>query len=237
MLLLSGCSYVDNYDFPSIAFGKPVYHKHRCKITAWSGAGNHYISRSILDNLTPDVDRVFVLWSGLCRIDLEVPVESSDDFVSYFEGTPVHTVGQTTWFHSGGYDGTWCNWTRTKYKKYIYDYMKSQYRPLNWKYLAQKSLQHVAGCLNTLEAKGIEYRFGFIHDIFRDYSNTQQSLGGPVSRDEPLLNLINWDKCLSSTPYEYCTERNLLASDNFHPTHEGYTSWWDSVRNEIPFDI
>ena len=59
MLLLSGCSYTDNEDFPSIAFGRRVYNKSLCKILAWGGAGNHYIARSILDNITPDVDKVF----------------------------------------------------------------------------------------------------------------------------------------------------------------------------------
>ena len=237
MLILSGCSYTDNNDFPSIAFGNKVYNDKLCKIVAWGGAGNHYIAQSIIDNLTVDVDKVFVLWSGLSRLDLEFPIELKDDVLSYYEGSPLHITNETIWFHTGGFDGTWCNYSRTKYGKYIHDFIKYQYLPLNWDYLNRKSLRSIIGCLNTLESNNIDYKFGFIYDIFKDYSDSQQSLGGAVQHDEPLLNLINWDKCISSTPYEYCLENNLLSSDNFHPSKNGYQQWWDSIRNEIPFSL
>jgi hypothetical protein len=237
MLLLSGCSYTDNEDFPSIAFGRRVYNKSLCKILARGGAGNHYIARSILDNITPDVDKVFILWSGLSRLDLEFPIEMKHDVSSYYEGSPLHVTGDTIWFHTGGYDGTWHNHSRTKYSKYVHEFIKNQYLPLNWNYLVRKNLRSIIGCLNTLEQKNIEYRFGFIYDIFQDYSDSQQSLGGPVDRNEPLLDLINWNKFLPTTPYEFCTSNNLLSSDGFHPSNEGFKQWWNSVSHLVPFTL
>jgi len=235
MLLISGCSYTDNYHFPTIAFGEQVY--RQAKNVAWGGAGNHYIASSVLDNLNQTIDKVFILWSGLSRLDIEFPVDVVNDIRPYYEGSPIHITGQTAWFHTGGYDGTWCNWTRTKYEKYVYEYIRNQYLPLDFEYLNKQSLKHIVGCLNTLESMNIDYRFGFIYDIFHDYSAHQQSLSGPVDKNEPLLDLINWDKSLSLTPYEFCRENNLLSDDNFHPSSEGYQRWWEIVSENVPFTI
>jgi hypothetical protein len=238
MILLAGCSFVDNPDLPAAIFGNDAYNKKKVKIVGQGGSGNGWISRGILENLD-NVSSVFVLWSGLSRIDIEIPVEMIDNVQPYYsdKNTPMHyTKGhESVWFHSGGWDGTWCNWTRTKYADYLYNFMKSQYKPLNWEHLNNKSLLAIAGCLNTLEAKGIEYRFGFIYNIFKDYSGLQGSLSGAVDKNNPLLNLINWDKSVSNMPYEYCLENNLLSSDNFHPSTKGYRTWWNSIKHEVPF--
>jgi len=237
MILLSGCSFVDNSDMPRAIFGRDAYNKHRVKIVGYGGAGNHWMSRGILENLE-HVDNVLVLWTGFSRLDIEVPVEMVDDIRTYYNDTdiPIHyTVDKkNVWFHSGGWDGKWCNHPRTKYADYMYKFMQSQYKPLNWDHLTNKSLIDIAGCLNTLEAKGIPYKYGFISDIFKDHSDTQGSLSGPVSRSNPLLELLNWDHCLSSSPFDYCVENNLLSDDNFHPSKLGYQSWWNSVKNEVP---
>lgn len=240
MILLAGCSFVDNPDLPRIMFGDRAYGKRSVvKHVGLGGAGNHYIARAVMDNLTDDVTGAVVLFSGTSRIDIEIPEEMVDDVLPFYQdkkmGAPVVRSPRTVWFNSGGYGGYWNNYTRTKYAKYIHQYLKSQYLPLDWEYLNHKSLIDIAGCLNTLEAKGIDYRFGFIYNIFEDHTHEQTSLGGAVARDNPLLNLINWDKALSSYPYNYCLHNGLLSSDDFHPSHEGYQSWWNSVKDEVPF--
>lgn len=239
MIILSGCSFVDNPDMPTAIFGRNAYNETKVNIVGCGGAGNHWISRRLLENLSDKVTGVFVLWSGLSRIDIELPIEMVSDIQSYYndKDTPMEYTKnkESVWFMSGGWDGTWCNWTRTKYAAYLHKFMQSQYKPLNWDHLNNKSLLEVVGCLNTLEAKGIDYRFGFIYDIFKDYSGLQGSLGGAVDKSNPLLNLINWDKSVSNTPYEYCLENNLLSDDDFHPSKEGYQAWWNSIKHEVPF--
>ena len=241
MLLLGGCSFVDNPDFPPAAFGEKVYENGLVKHVGLGGAGNHYIARAVLENLSDDVDFALILFSGTSRIDIELPEEMVDDIMSFYTdkktGCPVVTSPQTVWFNSGGYGGNWHNHSRTKYADYIYQYLRSQYLPLNWEYLNNKSLIDVAGCLNTLEAKGIDYRFGFIYDIFKDQTHEQTSLGGAVSKDNPLLKLINWERAISSYPYDYCLEHGLLSDDDFHPSREGYESWWNSIKHEVPYTL
>jgi len=236
MLLLAGCSFIANPDLPEVAFGREVWDKKLVRINAWGGAGNAFISRAVLDNLDK-VNNVLILWTGFSRIDIELPVEMVDQVSSYYEGTPIHITNDTVWLHSGGFDGTWYNYSRTKYEKYIYEYIKSQYLPCNWNYLNNKNLRIIAGTLNTLEQLNIEYKFGFIYDIFSDHISEQQSLGSAVDRNNPLLNLINWDNCLSETPYDFCKDRGLLSDDRFNPTREGYNQWWNAVKQDITFDL
>lgn len=230
MFILAGCSYVDNPDFPEVAFGPAVFRKERSKIVAMGGAGNQYIAQTILDNINCDTTGVFVLWTGLSRIDLPLPLEMDFEIENYWHRTYSK---DTVWFHSGGYGGTWHSLSKNKYAKYVYDYLRAQYKPLNWNYLAEKSFTSIVGALNTLEQRRIEYRFGFIYDFYQDYSSNTTSLSGAVSKDFYLLDNMPWDKCLSSTPYEFCLERNLLSDDDFHPTREGYSAWWNDVKQNV----
>lgn len=237
MLLLAGCSFTDNLYFPTIAFDENVYCSHYSKILARGGAGNAFIAQSILDNLTPDVDKVFVLWSGFSRIDISLPKQMEYQ-VEIYEHTS--TTNDALWFHSGGFGGSWHSHSRYPYAQWLYDYVSAQYKPMDWDYLATKNLTVISGCLNTLDRLGIQYKFGFIYDIFQDYSNSHTALSGPVSRDHPLLRLIPWEHCLSSSPYEFCKDRNLLDPTEptpFHPSEQGYQKWWDSVKQEVPFRL
>ena len=234
MFLLAGCSYVDNSNFPAIAFGREIYWSHKSKIIAMGGAGNQYIAQTILDNVTCDTTGVFVLWSGLSRIDVQLPLEMDHDVENYWHRTYSK---RSVWFHSGGYGGTWHSITnpKSKYERYIHSYLKAQYTPLNWNYLADISFVAISGALNMLERKGIQYRFGFIYDFFQDYSSKTTSLSGAVDRDHYMLDHIPWEKCISSTPYEFCRDNNLLDTDDFHPSPDGYKQWWQKVKPEVPF--
>jgi hypothetical protein len=237
MLLLAGCSFVDNSYLPRIAFGEDVYVHHHAKILARGGAGNAFIAQSILDNLTPDVDKVFVLWSGFSRIDIPLPKEMEYQVEVYEHTSPT---SDAIWFHSGGFGGSWHSQPRYPYARWLYDYVSAQCKSMDWDYLATQNLTIISGCLNTLDRLGIKYKFGFIYDIFQDYSDDNTSLSGPVSRDHPLLRLIPWEHCLSSSPFEFCRDQNLLdptESTPFHPTPLGYQEWWNTVKHEVPFEL
>ena len=112
MLLFAGCSYTDNPYFPKIAFGPAVYRPNHCKILARGGAGNAFIAQSILDNLTPEVDKVFVLWSGLSRIDIPVPKQMEYQFDTYEHRS---STNDAVWLHSGGFGGSWHSRSRYPY--------------------------------------------------------------------------------------------------------------------------
>ena len=177
MLLFAGCSYTDNPYFPSIAFGENVYSHTHCKILARGGASNAFIAQSILDNLIPEVDKVFVLWSGFSRIDIPVPKQMEYQFDLYEHRS---LTNDAVWLHSGGFGGSWHSRPKYPYARWIYDCLDTLYKPMDWNYLATQNLVTISGCLNTLDKLGIEYKFGFIYDIFQDYSDDNTSLSGPV---------------------------------------------------------
>lgn len=241
MLLISGCSFVDNPHFLPLAWGIDVYAPDRTRSVARSGAGNQYIARSIMENLTVTyttserenqqarVDRVFVLWSGLSRIDVPLPLDQEFEIEEFWHR---QRINRTTWYLSGGAEGLW-NMNTTGSPEFIRQYLKRQYMTYDWEYLATHSLSHVVGCLAMLEAQGIDYRFGFIHDIFQDHSD-EPSLGGAVSRENPMVALIPWHRCLSSSPYDFCRSRGMLSEDNFHPSPEGYQAWIEDIRHLLP---
>lgn len=233
MLLIAGCSFVDNDDFPTVAFGPGVYDNRYAMHLGRGGAGNYYIAQSILDNLDT-ADQVFVMWTGLHRIDVSMPKSYREQLGTYDH---AHETRDELWFHSGGFTGSWHGHTRHRYAEWIHSYIEAQYKSLDWQYLNHRSLSVVASCLAVLEAKKIPYAFGFIYDIHQDYLDTQCSLGTQVDVNDPAYKLIPWDKCLRHTPYEFCADRNLLKDDGFHPSRAGYQQWWQHVKDQVPFGI
>lgn len=243
MLLISGCSFIDNPYFLSCAWDDDVYMPDRTIILARSGAGNQYIARSVMENLcssTPlsehqaqapssRVDRVFVLWSGLARLDIPLPLEQEFEIQDYWHRKRIN---RSVWYLSGGAEGLW-NMDSTGSPEFIKQFLRKQYMTFDWEYLATHSLSYVVGCLNVLESRGIDYRFGFIYDIFQDHSD-EPSLGGAVSRDNPMVALIPWHRCLPSSPYDFCRLRGLLSEDNFHPSEQGYRAWIQEIRHLLP---
>jgi hypothetical protein len=223
MLLVSGCSYICNPYFLDSCFpNQPLIS------FAQSGAGNQYIADSILSNLHDDIEKVFVLWTGFNRIDIPFSSKLLLDRINPWHKSQIKN---TNWLHSGGMQG---GLSFDELPKWLDQYLKQQYLPLDWDYLVDQNLRHVVGCLNTLEVLRIDYAFGFIYDIHQDYSD-RFWLGGPVPKNHNLLKSINWNRCISTTPYEFCLQHNLLDDDNIHPSYLGYKTWWNQVQKESPF--
>lgn len=236
MLLVSGCSFVNNSWFPRAMFGDEVYNKKKCTLLAEGGAGNQYISASIIESLNCDTEYVFVLFSGLGRIDVPVPVAMETEIEEYWHKTKLNNK---FWFHSGGFGGSW-NWkgAETEYAKWLRGYLEAQYKPMDYDYLADLSFTSITACLGLLEQKNIPYRWGFIYDIHTDYSSTMSSLSAAISDTHPRLLDLPVESKLDSTPHEWCKERNLLdQTDQFHPSADGYKKWADSIRPLVDFEL
>lgn len=223
MLLLAGCSYLHNPYLPSIIAKDTPFDN-----ISQSSAGNEFIAKSVLYNLkTASYKKVFILWTGLIRLDLEVSNVLDLSMVNKVRKTKRNN---RTWFHSGGLDGG-CLRDPTV-PGWIKNYFQQQYLPLDYELIQSQNLYHIASCLNVLESQGIDYRFGFIYDIHKP-DNGQYSLGPEISKSHPMMKLIPWEKSVSLTPYDFCLEHGLLGVDRFHPTFEGYQKWWDSVGLQL----
>jgi hypothetical protein len=89
---------------PGSVWPEHLFGPHKILNLAKSGAGNNYISNSILYNLDYKPDFVFVLWSGINRIDLRVPASplynlATENNSSYAKAQ----IGESLYF-MGGYD-------------------------------------------------------------------------------------------------------------------------------------
>lgn len=229
MLLLAGCSFVNDPNCHLTGFGSDAHDYNKCRIISRSGAGNHYISHSILSHLNPDITEVFVLFSGLSRIDIPMPLSN----VNLVDFSNVSLEDDCIWLHSGGWAGTW-TLEKNKNPDGPARYFKDQYYALDWQYLNRQSLMRVVGCLSAVELMKIPYTWGFIYDIYQDYTDSDTSLGAAVSRDDPILRLLPWHRFVDPPPYEFCRDRGLLDIDGFHPSLQGWQIWFDALGRFRP---
>lgn len=102
-ILISGCSFTEHRNWPNLIFDSK---KHSIKNLGRSAAGNNYISNSITGNLDYKPDFVFILWSGINRIDLRVPdSQTMREFSSIDEkilGYKWDTIKNSLYYFSGG---------------------------------------------------------------------------------------------------------------------------------------
>jgi hypothetical protein len=95
-LLVSGCSYTENATWPGLLFSPASYHVVN---KAKSGSGNEYIACSIMQHADINPDFVFVLWSGINRIDMRVPnTEIFDKSITEYASV---VLGESKFFLSG----------------------------------------------------------------------------------------------------------------------------------------
>jgi len=100
-ILISGCSYTQNAIWPDL-----VFPESQIKNQAFSGAGNEYISDSIVYSIdiTDPPDFVYVVFSGVNRKDLAVP---DSPYIQEFAKKYLFRaqIEDTVYFFSGGHRG------------------------------------------------------------------------------------------------------------------------------------
>ena len=229
MLLLAGCSFVNSPQCHLTLFGDQATDYNKCRIVSRGGAGNTYIAQSILDSIANlNVEKVFVLWSGMSRLDLPLPLRLQQEFHSY---SHKNVENDRLWVHTGGWGGLWT--TEKNYAGWAKDYFKLVYYSQDWNFIVNQNLIQIASCLNTLQSLNIPYRWGFIYDIHQEYFN-EASLGPPVDKNNTILKLLPQHTRITIPPYEFCKARGLLdPEDNFHPTKQGWEMWKDEVGSQL----
>lgn len=221
-VLLSGCSYMAN----GILSNLLRRYGHNVISQAFPAAGNHYISDSIIKTYDSSIDYVFVMFSGLWRLDYQVSAEIGNLIIGDYQYS--RNIDNSKYIFSGGFLGSWRN---TNLDPFIRNYFDNQYRSGDTEYLAKNSLINIINCINFLEQQKVQYNWGFIYDIYTDYSN-QPSLGH-VNRSNSILDKINWQRYISDTPYEYAKLHGLLSGDFFHLTNLGYDRYFKSILPKL----
>jgi hypothetical protein len=231
MFLLAGCSFVNSPDCHLTLFGPDSQDFNKSRIVSRGGAGNRYIAHSIINNIDLlNVDKVFVLWSGMSRIDIPLPRSVASEFASY---SHKNLEDDCLWVHTGGWGGLWTD--ETNYPSWAKQYAKTIYFSQDWDFIVNQNLIQIAGCLGLLESKKIPYKWGFIYDIHTEYFN-EASLGPAVKKDNHILKSLPKHTQIELSPYEFCRDAGLLdPSDHFHPTKQGWEEWKNAVSSQLVF--
>ena len=227
-VLVAGCSFTENQTWPSVLFSNA-----NIKNIGLGGAGNEFIATATIDavrSVRPDF--VFLLWSGICRVDVSFSklLSQSEFSQIQFKGRTRHSV---TLF-SGG------DWTRDDkldppdlWKHPLLDsYLKLKYKNKDHGFLVDNSTYHIMSCHNFLASQNIPYKFGFIYNVFDSNVKNEPS----CSKDQGYFKFLDWDKFIDFPPLEYGVKYDLLQ-DGFHLTQTGMNSWAEKIKNQVNGDI
>jgi hypothetical protein len=222
-ILVAGCSFTRDYSWPEVLFPTASI-----KNIGEHGAGNEFISRAVIDSVcTTRPDYVFLLWSGLRRIDANF--SSTLDKTEFSEIPFKGKISNSVTVFSGG------DWTRDAESLWkhpaIDSYFKLKYKNKDQNFLIENSTFNIMNCHNFLESQNIPYKFSFIYDIFSSYCDNDPGLGPAVSKATSYLRFVNWDKFINLTPFEYGVKHDLLKEDGFHLTDTGMNAWANEIKN------
>ena len=153
--ITAGCSFTCNAgrDWPTIIAEKynPLCHHNLAR----GGAGNYYISQSIIECLTnenykPSETLVIIMWSGYARLDAQVDEQFFKMLNHYQYKTKIYN---NHYIFSGGQLGKW------HHDLLLNDLFKSLYKVINHKILANQTLNHMLSTQLYLEHHGYNYKF------------------------------------------------------------------------------
>ena len=217
-VLLVGCSFLDELSH----LNRP---NSQIKIIGKPAAGNRVLSEIVLHEISKHhYDQVFVIWSGINRIDLPIGIDlhrciQSDCYPFYYQ------IDDVVWYFSGGINvsGHIDNCPKEVKNMFHTFYLGSTPR-----YLADLTLSSIISTQAILTSKNIDYKMSFIYNTSaHEYQTTWLTCTlGHLDKNSTLYNTVQWNQIqIRNTPYEWCQERVLLKDDGFHPTVQGMLQW------------
>lgn len=227
-VLVAGCSFTENQTWPKVLFPNATV-----KNIGRAGAGNEFIAQATIDAVRSNrPDFVFLLWSGIFRVDVSFSKQLTQSEFSQirFKGHTRHSV---TLF-SGG------DWTRDDgldspdlwKHPLLTDYFKLKYKNKDHDFLIDNSTYHIMNCQNFLASQNIPYKFGFIYNVF----DSNIKIEPTCTKDQGYFKFLDWNKFIDFPPLEYGVKYDLLE-DGFHLTKPGMNSWAEKIKNYVDGDI
>jgi hypothetical protein len=113
----------------------------------------------------------------------------------------------------------------------IQNYIMVQYLS-STKYHEDSSYNSIVTCQNFLELHKIPYQFTFVENPF----GRRNKQFGKLTKTHKMYSQINWSKYISNTPYEYGLKYNLIGTDGYHLTVNGFNQWAQSMKSMILLD-
>jgi hypothetical protein len=214
-VLLVGCSFLENFKTDN----------SKIKIIGVPGAGNQMLSAIVAHELaTHHYESVYVLWTGISRLDTSVGLDLHRTFNS--EYSYVYQLDDLVWYASGGISASG---SRSPCPTDIQKLFHTYYVGSTKKILSEWSLSAVLSTQMLLESKQIPYKMGFIYNLHNpayDGIDWLSNVLGTVDNNCNSYRLLNWEKIqIENNLLDWATKHNLLLGDNFHPKMEGVTQW------------
>jgi|APSaa5957512535_1039671.scaffolds.fasta_scaffold30325_5 hypothetical protein len=241
-VLISGCSFTENFiQFDPMhwtynAFPQDVYVVNN---VARGAAGNNYIASSILSNidLNSKPDYVFILWSGIRRIDMPFPSgTSTTKFKNYLFCAVNNECQFVDYFFTGQNIAMLEGGSRRHFdvESSIFEELADIYydNEVSDNFCNQLSLSAISSVTNFLDNHNINYNFSFIYGIHNKHLGRQPSLG-PIDTKNKQYDHINWDRYIDIPPFDYGIKHNLISADRFHLTDDGMRRWASLITKEM----
>ena len=229
-ILIVGCSYVENLDCVDPVNPNCRLDRSKIVLKGTSGAGNQSIAaRVIYECSMANYDHVYVLWSGINRLDFPIGRDLHQVQPTNKHGNPRYQywsdLGEMIWYHSGGYR---LSGTSDDCPKWLREFYDHQYKSATPRYLTDLTLLSVIQTQAFLKSKNISCSMSFIYDVHKNYTETHIEPGcGKLDSESPLNTLIDWNMFGSSiAPFEFAVTTNQLEPDCFHPRFEAMQQWF-----------
>lgn len=210
MRLNAGCSFA-----ATLQFLQPEDHPANLLDVASSGAGNDYISASVIDAVIQHrkgIEYAFILWSGVSRVSLEL----GDDLRMHTKTPCGHFDSVNSWLHSGGFTGAYnedpglYDWQR--------DYFKQIYLTGYDEFFTNRTIRSIEAAKAMLECYNIPYDMGMIYDPLK-HGYKHEGILGIATQD------LSKYFTVGTYTLEWCRENDMLDQYGFHPTVHGYIAW------------
>jgi hypothetical protein len=213
-ILIVGCSYVHN-----LKFDEQIDHC-RYSIHGSPGAGNQAIAaRAIHEIVQQDFDQVIVLWSGVNRLDMPVPLSLHRTFDYNF----VDIVGNIAWYHSGGIG---CSGQSADSPKTVKQYFDTLYVGADQHYLSELTLSSVLSVQTLLKNKNIPYKMCFIYNVHSSDTSRHEMSHGALSKESCLYSQIDWSVFDAEPPWEWASDRGRLDHTEYYPIRDIFFEWF-----------
>jgi hypothetical protein len=218
-ILIAGCSYVHKLQFVE------QINKNQYCICGSGGAGNQAIAARVIYELSrQQFDRVIVLWSGVNRLDMPVPLPLHKTFdYNFFD-----VVGNIAWYHSGGIG---CSGQSADAPRLVKQYFDILYLGANQEYFSDVTLRSILSVQTLLKAHNIPYKMCFIYDVHNYQPSQHEVSHGTLSKTSLIYSQIDWSAFGAEPPWEWAKTRNLLDHTEYYPTRDAFFDWFKEQMN------
>ena len=217
--LIAGCSYVHKLKFAE------QINQDQYSIHGSGGAGNQAIAARVIYEVSQQkFDQVIVLWSGINRLDMPVPLPLHQTFEYNF----VDVVGNTAWYHSGGIG---CSGQSEQAPRTVKQYFDILYLGADQDYFSELTLRSILSVQTLLKTQSIPYKMCFIYDIHNSRTSQHEVSHGMLSKTSPIYSQIDWSAFGAEPPWEWAIAQNRLDHTEYYPTRDAFFDWFREQMN------